>query len=108
MPCRSGDEDLYGSRGVDPQWQRDAERLKAMLCGLATALDDHNCLDNWLNKVDWKEAGVLRQTFDKWWKEHKEEDKVRRDREAAETRKKLVKQQALLKLNAEERKALGV
>ena len=95
-----------------------AER-DAMLCGILDLMDNGPLLasdskgrpqmvrlNDLLEMVDWKEAGVTVEQVLSWWAEHQEKDRQRRAREAAtrEARRRIV----LSKLSAEERELLGI
>lgn len=104
MPCRDGMEDLRRSEEY-------AERalIRASLCAVLTVLEsDDAAFASMLKKIDWKEAGVSKREFLTWWEDHKEEDRVRRERMAEQLREIKIRKEALAKLTPEEKKILGV
>lgn len=107
MPCRSDGWDMPETtkrNGLD------IDQFEASLCAVFTVLEAMNdaALDQLLDKVDWKEAGVKRGHVEAWWKRHKREDEDRRIREADAKRKNELKKIALGKLTAEELEVLGI
>ena len=107
MPCRSDGWDMPETpkrNGLD------IDQFEASLCAVFTVLEAMNDagLDQLLDKVDWKEAGVKRGHVEAWWKRHKREDEDRRKREAAEKRKAELRKIALGKLTPEELDVLGI
>ena len=109
MPCSDGG----WSNEVRVSREDIAEHnmLEASMCGILTVLEDRfkdGSLDELLNMVDWKEAGVKRRSLELWWKAHKKKDEERRAREEAARRKEELKASALSKLTDAEKIALGV
>jgi hypothetical protein len=114
MPCRTDDDP---GRDYSYELRQQNEMLKASLCAVLTTLENYGFnifLPN-DNTVNWKEAGVSMKELKTWWEVHKEIDKQRREREAAELKAKEEKQriakrreEILSKLTPEERKILGV
>ena len=107
MPCSSDGWDMPKTpkrNGLD------IDQFEASLCAVFTVLEAMNDagLDQLLDKVDWKEAGVKRGHVEAWWKRHKREDEDRRKREAAEKRKAELRKIALGKLTPEELDVLGI
>lgn len=98
MPCNDG----MGSGGRTEYVNVDNPVLAAALCGILSA--NPNILD----KVDWAEAGITRRQIETWWKDHQAKDAARRLRENQAKRVARIKQDALKKLSAEEREALGL
>lgn len=76
-------------------------QLEAVLCGVLTA---HGAA--LLDTLDYAEIGVPAALVKKWWRNHQEEDRERKAREAAQTRKNELREQALAKLTPAEREAL--
>lgn len=101
MPCRNWEHDEH----IHSQYRKKVRTLEAMLCGLATMIDASNLS---FTRVDWKEAGVTREEFLKWWSNHQAEDRQRKQREQETARRKLDKENALKKLTDREKKVLGL
>ncbi len=111
MPCNDGADVRY-------YYEEDLKKLKkveAALCGVLTVLE--NVPDDWginltvddiLDVVDWKEAGIKRAWLEDWWEEHKKEDASRREREEQNRITQAKRAEALSKLTPEERKLLGI
>ena len=105
MPCRTDDWDCKPVReSRNGLYIADFE---AILCGILTVLEKEERMFS-LDDVDWDEVGVKKKHVDKWWKEHKKEDEVRRAKEAAAKRKNDLRAMALAKLTDDERKALDL
>jgi hypothetical protein len=107
MPCRSDGWDMPETPKRNGM---DIDQFEASLCAVFTVLEAMNdaALDQLLDKVDWKEAGVKRGHVEAWWKRHKREDEDRRKREAAEKRKDDLRKIAIGKLTPEELAILGI
>lgn len=104
MPCTDGSSDWDRAFTAG----REARKFESLLCGFITVLSNSNTLENWKSKVDWTEVGVTRKAFEEWWEEHQKADEKRREQEAFESNRELLKKLALAKLTPQERKALGV
>jgi hypothetical protein len=76
----------------------------AALCGLLTSMSDF-ARDNFI--YGQARDPMARKLAD-WWEEHSAADKTRLAKEAVEQRRRIVRQQALAKLNAEEREVFGI
>ena len=106
MPC-------YDSRdnpsNIRAEYSDKIKKLEAMLCALATFIESRSGKDNieFVN-VGWKEAGIPCGVFLNWWKQHKEDDRQRKQREQEVARRKLDKENALKKLTDREKKVLGL
>lgn len=61
-----------------------------------------------INSIDWKEAGVSKGDFLRWWNEHERKDTARREREAERELADAERKAAVSKLNAAERILLGI
>lgn len=107
MPCRS---DGWDTPETPKRNGLDIDQFEASLCAVFTVLEAMNDteLNQLLDKVDWKEAGVKRGHVEAWWTRHKREDENRRKREAAEKRKAELRKVALGKLTPEELDVLGI
>ena len=84
------------------------KKTRAALCAVLTVLELKGSLDDALNSIDFKEAGVKRVWLEDWWEEHKKEDEIRR---ANEERSRITQEKvksAISKLTPEERKLLGI
>lgn len=104
MPCR----DVWDIPTKETRHGMTIDHFEATLCGIFTLFEKEGEIDWWLERVNWKEAGVKRKTVEIWWKKHKEEDAERRAYEEAKKRKEELKAHALSKLTEAERIALGL
>lgn len=102
MPCTDG--------GVPhPPTPKELRRRKvpAMLCAVLSTMDSSQ-LEATLNRIDWKEAGVSREDFAQWWKDHQTDDAIRKKSEAERAQAAKAKAEALSKLTKQDLKALGL
>lgn len=101
MPCSGG-----------PSYEEELEikykAIQAMLCGIVSALEENDALPRILRAVDWEEAGVSRAEFQTWWRQHKLNDRQRKEEEKRAKQRKQVRARALQKLTWQEREALGL
>lgn len=109
MPCIDGgwNDEVRVSRDM----VNEHKMLEAAMCGMLTVFEKRfkeGSMNEFLNWVDWEEAGVKRKTLELWWKAHKKKDEERRAREEASRRKDELRASALSKLSLEERAALGI
>jgi len=108
MPCYDG-----GPGGPDDRRlisRKDYTTLcktESILCGIFSALTETQ-LQNLLEKINWSEVGTTQRWTKKWWIQHQKEDKERRQRKAAREKAERLKQKALSKLSAAEKKILGI
>lgn len=75
MPCYDAyaEEEEALQKQKAAQDKQQAEKLGAVLCGIAKAVGV-----GWiLGLVNWEEAGVTQEYFLNWWKEHQEQDAKR-------------------------------
>ena len=116
MPCNDGG---YSSHYEDyRKAQKQNAWLESALCASMAALENlmkQNGCAHAYDIIDYKEAGIKRESLVMWHTEHKAKDAKRREREAkerkenAEKAKKAKAKKALLaKLTPEERELLGV
>ena len=105
MPCRS---DGWDTPEKEQRNGLDIGQFEATLCGIFTLFEKEGEIDWWLDRVNWKEAGVKRGHVEAWWTRHKKADEDRRKREEAARRKEELKAHALSKLTEAERIALGL
>lgn len=96
MPCYTPDP------GPSQEEIREA-KMPSVLCGILTKYGP-----SILNGLDWKEIGVSRNEVEGWWRHHKQMDDQRRKREKEMADAESERKQALKKLSAAERKALGL
>lgn len=82
------------------------EIVEAMLCGVLHAIEDSGLSWDVWDSFDEQESGVLADEIERWWVEHRKKDEARKLKEAKTQEK--IKRDALKKLTAEERKALGL
>jgi hypothetical protein len=102
MPCSDGPS--YRTETVYIESGKQTSRL----CAVFTVLESMGQLDLVLNQADWKEAGVSKESTRAWWTRHKEEDRQRRQREAADSARKKARSAVLSKLSPAEKKILGI
>lgn len=104
MPCYSGG----GCRSdyVTPFM----DKADAIMCALLTTLEKDGTLSSALSACDWNEAGVDRKFVEKWWAQHKRDDRRRRKHEEASRKERehrsALRASAKAKLTPEERRAL--
>jgi len=107
MPCRDWTvEDEWRMKGA-----KEMSMLRASLCAVLTKMETNmpkKTFGQWMDAIDWKEAGVTKRELMTWWEEHKAADSRRRVREAKEAAEKKIRDEALAKLTPEEKKILGV
>jgi hypothetical protein len=99
MPCRDYEDDNNHWDGVQIQAQND--KLARIACNALTAFQE-------ADPIAIAEFLENNEEADTWWTAHQKadaEEKARKEKEKAE---KELKKQALAKLTAAERKALGV
>lgn len=108
MPCRDDWVDADQMNADRRHATAELGMVTASLCAVMTRLEQFMPAKDFLAQVDWAEAGVLREDFDRWWKEHKAEDVKRRRAEAKERERVAAREAALAKLTPAERKLLGV
>jgi hypothetical protein len=112
MPCRDYDDwrpEKKTSHGMT------FEHFEAAMCGILGVIEKtgndttpEGRVRMLFNQVDWNEAGVPRRLVEIWWRKHKEDDRLRREREEAERTQQELRKIALSKLTADERRALGL
>jgi hypothetical protein len=101
MPCLSYDTQ-WAAKSDDYEIRKlkqEADRLARIACKAMEALTRADQADFLLLKDD-----EVRE----WWIRHQEDDRRAQEKEAARLRREQVKQEALSKLTAEEREALGI
>ena len=96
MPCRDGGPPLGESHSELQQAKID--KLTRMLCTLCKRLEDHEEGNHIYDSHE----------LDVWWAEHKEQDRIREQRESQERAEERFKKEAVAKLSPEERKVLGL
>lgn len=108
MPCLDGGpiwEDkvrktnFNNSKASKPKPELTKAAIEAILCGIATKLENMGNLDTIMGLLNWKEIGLTEEHFNKWWADHKQKDAERLEN---------LRKNALAKLTAEERKILGL
>jgi hypothetical protein len=109
MPCR----DEYAEAASRLAYSKRCTAIEAMLCAFVTALSEKKSLHQTsvltevLDVIDWKEAGVTRKEFNKWWDEHLRQDREKRLAARQARRQRRLRRAALNKLSAAEREAIG-
>ena len=96
MPCLSYDSprhyDSYDSE--KEQLEREKAQLEAALCTTLTYIEKTGRIDYYMADTDWKEAGIGAVQVLSWWEDHKEKDRIRREKEQAKLDAAQVKQAA--------------
>ena len=105
MPCN----DNYGTY-LEDQAQKELAVVGPALCAVLSKLFEEQDLlmEGFLNRINWKEAGVKKGTVLKWWAEHKKKDAARRQLEETVRIEVAKKDAALAKLTKDDREALGL
>lgn len=104
MPCRDWvveDEERHRA-------SNEKRLLEASMCAILTVLERYHDLQEILKSVNWDEAGVPRYRLEKWWDEHKAEDRRRKKAEAEKRERERLREEALSKLTPAERSVLGL
>ena len=125
MPCYSDYGPSYNDNSFEMRQIRELrdtiDRRNAMMCAIFRAAEKYGSVDPMLAALDYKECGLGRETFETWWTEHQEEDRVRRERieqeraaaqkareaKIAEKARKAKKKEFLASLTQEQRDLLG-
>lgn len=87
MPCLSDgyderdERDYYDSQRE--QLKRDKAQLEAALCTALTFIENAGRIGDYVTETDWKEAGITPEQVRTWWEDHKEKDRIRREKEQA-------------------------
>lgn len=118
MPCR---DDGWPENNSAYEVTRDRlNRREAMLCAVLRTIEamptqgssPAENLMEFLDQVDWREAGVRKHQLVQWWEQHKEKDNARLAAEAKKRERARLKAEAEAKAKAlltpEERKILGI
>lgn len=105
MPCLSygyDERDSYDSEKA--QLKKDIANLEAALCTAMTFIEKAGYGVIYVTETDWKEAGITPAQVQSWWEDHKEKDRIRRDKEAkakaAEEKRKRKYEEKVAKLQA--------
>lgn len=77
--------------------------IKGALCMMLSNHGLPPANSNW-----YKAAGIERAELEEWWNRHQTEDSRRKNQERIEKQKQELRKQAMAKLTAAEKKALGV
>lgn len=88
MPCYEPDLPDYEYSKSMSKLEARAEKAEAMLCGFAAMIETVYNYEDALNYINWKEVGVTKAEFKKWWADHKKADVERRKREEKEKKAK--------------------
>ena len=86
MPCRDDRDTEY-----DRVAARERANIEAALCAVLSVMEKNmpaNTFDQYINTIDWTEAGITKKWLTKWWERHKALDAERRVYEAKEREKK--------------------
>jgi len=102
MPCRDYGSDSYSSPTSTWQYREMKDRadmLARIACSAMTELESNGISEVLLLKND-----EVRE----WWGQHKEADRLAREKEERKQQKARLRRQALRKLTEEEKIALGI
>jgi hypothetical protein len=92
MPCTDGSTHEDHMRELRSQHERqnrvavkENAFMRAMLCGALSALEElAGSEEQALAYIEWAEVGIEQERGAKWWRAHKEHDKIRKAEEAAQ------------------------
>lgn len=93
MPCRNGNEDDY--LAIEAKAKAELDLATRVACKAMRYLEGMG-------------ASFPDSETARWWRDHKEQDRLRLKREQEERKAKMKKKAALAKLTPEERKLLGL
>jgi len=102
MPCTDGGYTVEQERAI----AREEKVVRAALCALLSAFEKRG--SNPFAFIDYKEAGFKVEELESWWSQHKKIDAARRAREEREQQERQVRNKALAKLTAEEKRLLNL
>ncbi len=110
MPCRDYYDDhpeAYFRDVTEPALKARISFAESALCQVLTAycsyVDDSGTGADAFNLINYAEAGITKKELKKWWDEHRARDaKIKAEKVSQ------LKESALAKLTAEEKKALGL
>lgn len=103
MPCRT-EEPWESSQRATAL----IANLGAALCAVLSVVEANGEIEELLQAVDYKEAGIPEGFIREWWAKHQEEDRIRKEREASAAKRERIRKRALDKLSKEEKAALGI
>jgi hypothetical protein len=86
MPCRDISDEEYARHD-----RQERDNLAAALCAVLSVMEKNmpaNTFNQYINTIDWKEAGITKKWLTTWWTKHKAKDAERRAYEAKERAKK--------------------
>ena len=102
MPCRDYESDSYSSPTDSWQYREmknRADLLARIACAAMTELENNS-----ISEVLLLKNNEVRE----WWGQHKESDRLAREKEERKQQKARLRRQALRKLTEEEKIALGI
>ena len=102
MPCRDYESDSYSSPTDSWQYREmknRADLLARIACAAMTELENNS-----ISEVLLLKNNEVRE----WWGQHKEADRLAREKEERKQQKARLRRQALRKLTEEEKIALGI
>jgi hypothetical protein len=114
MPCRDYYDDhpeAYFRDVTEPALKARISFAESALCQVLTAFSqvllykakENNIVEDVFDMIDYAEAGITKKELKKWWGEHRARDaKIKAEKVSQ------LKESALAKLTAEEKKALGL
>lgn len=102
MPCYDNgyEESTYSMQ------RNEINKLRAIVCGVFSKIEEEGDLDIFLNKLDYLEMGVTKEVIMEWWSQHKREDEKRRAKERQQRERAEKRKAVLSKLTEEEKKLL--
>jgi hypothetical protein len=102
MPCYDGGYNTSSLSSEIDDLKDTIDKRNAMLCAIFSAASKiPGGVDGMLDQLDYKECGITRNYMCMWWNEHQEADRIRKERELAESVRR-----AEEKVRKEARKAL--
>ncbi len=78
MPCTDGGPTAEEEAS---KYYNNLVKVEAMLCAVLSRIEDRQILNEFLDTIDWREAGISKVELLAWWKNHKAQDKRRRELE---------------------------
>jgi hypothetical protein len=115
MPCYDSRDDASIQQEEFHILKKRVAWLEAALCMLSKKMyDDSNTYENasygleFYDMLMYKEAGISKESFVTWWKDHKKADFIRRTKELEQKKTEAAKQKLLATLSEEELRLLKI
>lgn len=107
MPCH--DNYPIDNRSSELSKARnDLSQMEAMFCAAMTFIENTKQMPSFRGRFDPVETGMSWDELHNFWLNHKKKDKIRRLKEEKERREQEIRENALSKLNDEEKHLLGL